>query len=75
MCWGQLIDFDIKLSIDDFGTGYSSLSYLRHLRANELKIDRSFVMDLDSNDESNFIVRSVVELGHNLGLERGRRRC
>jgi diguanylate cyclase (GGDEF)-like protein/PAS domain S-box-containing protein len=66
---GQLIDFGIKLSIDDFGTGYSSLSYLRHLRANELKIDRSFVMDLDSNDESNFIVRSVVELGHNLGLE------
>jgi predicted signal transduction protein with EAL and GGDEF domain len=66
---GQLTDVGIKLSIDDFGTGYSSLSYLRHLRAHELKIDRSFVMDLDSNDESGFIVRSVVELGHNLGLE------
>jgi len=65
----QLTDVGVKLSIDDFGTGYSSLAYLRHLRAHELKIDKSFVMDLDTNVDSGFIVRSVIDLGHNLGLE------
>jgi len=65
----QLTNVGIKLSIDDFGTGYSSLAYLRHLRVHELKIDKSFVMDLDTNDDNRVIVRSVIELGHNLGLE------
>jgi EAL domain-containing protein (putative c-di-GMP-specific phosphodiesterase class I) len=64
-----LTDLGVKLSIDDFGTGYSSLGYLRNLRAHEVKIDKSFVIDLDTNAENRFIVRSVIELGHNLGIE------
>jgi diguanylate cyclase (GGDEF)-like protein/PAS domain S-box-containing protein len=64
----QLADLGIKLAIDDFGTGYSSLAYLRHLRVHELKIDKSFVLDLDTNNDNDVIVRSVIELGHNLGL-------
>jgi diguanylate cyclase (GGDEF)-like protein len=59
----------IHLSIDDFGTGYSSLSYLRQLPAEELKIDRSFIMDLESNDDARAIVDAVVRLAHALGLK------
>ena len=59
----------ISLSIDDFGIGYSSLSYLRQLPVSELKIDRSFVMTMPSNESDAFIVRSAIELGHNLGLQ------
>jgi diguanylate cyclase (GGDEF)-like protein len=59
----------VRLSIDDFGTGYSSLSYLRQLPVTELKIDRSFITNLvvDAQDET--IVRSTIDLGHNLGLQ------
>jgi diguanylate cyclase (GGDEF)-like protein len=56
------------LSIDDFGTGFSSLSYLRMLPAAELKIDRSFVTNLLSETRDEVIVRSTIDLGHNLGL-------
>ena len=56
----------IRLSVDDFGVGYSSLAYLRELPIDEVKIDRSFIADLDRGDAR--IVRSVIELGHNLGL-------
>jgi EAL domain-containing protein (putative c-di-GMP-specific phosphodiesterase class I) len=66
---GRLREIGVRISIDDFGTGYSSLAYLRQLRVDELKIDQSFVMDLDQNEDNGFIVRSVIELGHNLGLE------
>jgi len=58
----------LKLSIDDFGTGYSSLSYLKKLPVSELKIDYSFVSGLNSNESDEVIVRSTIDLAHNLGL-------
>ena len=58
----------IHLSIDDFGTGYSSLSYLRNLPANELKIDKSFVLDMLNEPNDLRIVKSTIDLAHNLGL-------
>ncbi|MCB0997116.1 MAG: EAL domain-containing protein [Acidimicrobiales bacterium] len=58
----------IKLGIDDFGTGYSSLTRLRQLPVSEIKIDRSFVMQMLDDDSDAVIVRSIIELAHNLGL-------
>ncbi len=59
---------DAHLTIDDFGTGYSSLAYLQKLPVDSLKIDQSFVSDMTSNDGSAKIVRSIIELAHNLDL-------
>lgn len=59
----------INLSIDDFGTGFSSLAYLKQLPVNELKIDKSFVLDMDTNESDAVIVQSTINLGHNLGLK------
>jgi EAL domain-containing protein (putative c-di-GMP-specific phosphodiesterase class I) len=58
----------VHLSIDDFGTGFSSLSYLRMLPASELKVDRSFVTNMLLVDRDEVIVRSTIDLGHNLGM-------
>ncbi|MBS3804273.1 MAG: EAL domain-containing protein [Oleiphilaceae bacterium] len=59
----------IRLSIDDFGTGHSSLSYIRQLPVNEIKIDRSFVMAMDSNESDATIVRTTINMCHDLGFE------
>ena len=58
----------VTISIDDFGQGYSSLGYLADLPVHELKIDKSFVQDIVENPAHNAIVRSIIDLGHNLAL-------
>jgi diguanylate cyclase (GGDEF)-like protein len=58
----------VFLSIDDFGTGYSSLSYLRQLPARQLKIDRSFINDLETSDDARAVVDAVIKLAHALSL-------
>ena len=58
----------VELSIDDFGTGYSSLAYLKRLPVDELKIDKSFVLNMEHDIGDTKIVRSTIDLGHNMGL-------
>ncbi|MFJ3482141.1 putative bifunctional diguanylate cyclase/phosphodiesterase [Pseudomonas sp. NPDC090202] len=64
-----LRELGISLSVDDFGTGYSSLAHLKRLPVQELKIDQSFVRNLDETSEDAVIVRSTIEMSHNLGLK------
>ena len=64
----ELRDIGVYLSIDDFGTGYSSLNYLRQLPAQQLKIDRSFIRDLETEEDARAVVHAVVHLAHALGL-------
>jgi EAL domain-containing protein (putative c-di-GMP-specific phosphodiesterase class I) len=65
----RLDELGVKLSIDDYGTGYSSLSYIMKLPVQELKIDRSFISRMATDPEISTIVRSTIDLGHNLGLQ------
>jgi diguanylate cyclase (GGDEF)-like protein/PAS domain S-box-containing protein len=65
---GELQRMGIRLSIDDFGTGYSSLAYLQRLPVDDIKVDRSFVLNMLKNSSDEAIVRSTIELAHNLGL-------
>ena len=65
----QLHDMGLRLSIDDFGTGYSSLAYLKRMPVDEIKIDKSFVMNMADDRDDEIIVRSTIDLGHNMGLK------
>ena len=64
----KLSDFGVRISLDDFGSGQTSLGYLSALPIHELKIDKSFVTDMLVNPAHAAIVRSIVDLGHNLSL-------
>lgn len=65
----ELHNLGVSISIDDYGTGYSSLAYVKNLPVNELKIDREFIKNMINNKQDIAIVRSTIELGHNLGLK------
>ncbi|MEX0803750.1 MAG: GGDEF domain-containing phosphodiesterase [Candidatus Binatia bacterium] len=62
-------DLGVKFAIDDFGTGYSSLAYLKKLPVTSMKIDKSFILNMERDKDNSIIVRSIIELGHNLGLK------
>lgn len=65
----KLDNIGVQVSIDDFGTGYSSMAYLQKLLVAKIKIDKSFVIDMDKDQKDDVIVRSTIELAHNLGLK------
>tara|TARA_X000000368_G_scaffold135876_1_gene106695 strand:+ start:8136 stop:10553 length:2418 start_codon:yes stop_codon:yes gene_type:complete len=66
---GELTELGIRMGLDDFGTGFSSMTYLKRFPINFLKIDRTFVAGLDSNDDDTAIVTGTVALAHSLGLQ------
>ena len=65
----KLKELGVYISIDDFGTGYSSLSYLKEMSVDELKIDRSFIKDINVDEKTESIVKSTINLAHELGLK------
>jgi EAL domain-containing protein (putative c-di-GMP-specific phosphodiesterase class I) len=64
-----LHDYGLRLYVDDFGTGYSSLNVLRQLPVDALKIDKSFVSDMQTNGKARELIRTTIVMGHNLGMD------
>ena len=64
----ELRSLGVRLSVDDFGTGYSSMAYLKILPVDELKVDRSFVSQMNTSVDDTMLVQSAIDLGHNLGM-------
>ena len=64
-----LREYGIRLSVDDYGTGQSTLSYLKELPVHELKIDKAFVSSMSRDDSDRIIVRSTIDMAHELGLQ------
>ena len=65
----SLHDLGVHIAIDDFGTGYSSLNYLKRFPINKIKIDRSFIKDIETDNDSAAITKAIVNLGHSLGMQ------
>ena len=59
----------VKIALDDFGTGYSSLSYLRHLDVDEVKIDRAFVIDIETSDRTRMMLDALVDIASNMSMQ------
>jgi len=68
-CLSILQEKGLEISIDDFGTGYSSLSYIKHLNVDRIKIDKSFIDDIEFKAEARSIVKAIINMGHSLGLK------
>lgn len=68
-CLSILQEKGLEISIDDFGTGYSSLSYIKHLNVDRIKIDKSFIDDIEFKPEARSIVKAIINMGHSLGLK------
>ncbi|MGA9659809.1 MAG: EAL domain-containing protein, partial [Asticcacaulis sp.] len=65
----SFVERGLEISIDDFGTGLSSLAYLKQIPAHELKIDRSFIMEIEGGQRDALLVRSSIDLAHGLGMK------
>ncbi len=65
----ELRDLGIRLSLDDFGTGYSSLSHLKRLPIDELKIDKSFVFDIEDDPQNALLIKAIIKIAHQFDLE------